>query len=191
MEDAIFLVVVILVRLAFPVICCVIASNKGRNAAAWFFIGLFFPCIGLIIILCLSDLNDERARWNRQDRESRRLREQLRQERLKNEAVQDHVTGRLDHFDELLDVDTRQLGRGQAGGQIGFDSNTPPALPGEHRSRSWYVSINGQRSNALTFDQLKDLYDKKRINDEALVWCEGMVDWVPITEVPGLIEELL
>ena len=43
----------------------------------------------------------------------RRLREQIKQERMKNQGFQQHVRKRLDRHDEELGVDTRQLGAGE------------------------------------------------------------------------------
>ena len=85
------------------------AHSKGRSPVGWFFVGFFVTCIGLIIVLCLSNLREEQARWAQADEERRRLREQLRQERLKNEVFQGHVRARLDVHDQALGVDTRQL----------------------------------------------------------------------------------
>ena len=46
----------------FGLICAVIASGRGRNAVGWFFLGLIFNCIALIVLLLIPDLNDEADR---------------------------------------------------------------------------------------------------------------------------------
>lgn len=36
--------------------CPIIAGNKGRSVAGWFFGGLFLSVIGLIIVSCLKEI---------------------------------------------------------------------------------------------------------------------------------------
>lgn len=50
-------VVGIIIDLIFAIICAVVASSKNRSAAGWFFGGLFLSIIGLIIVACLSPLD--------------------------------------------------------------------------------------------------------------------------------------
>lgn len=40
--------------------CPIIAGNKGRSVAGWFFGGLFLSVIGLIIVSCLREIPDRR-----------------------------------------------------------------------------------------------------------------------------------
>lgn len=40
--------------IGIAIACAIIASNKGRSGLGWFFLGLLFPLIALIIIACLS-----------------------------------------------------------------------------------------------------------------------------------------
>ena len=94
---------------AFGAITSVIAASKGRSALGWFFVGFFFSCIGLIVALCVSDLKEEQARWSAAETEQRRLREQLRQERIKSEGYRQQVDERLDLHDQALGMNTRQL----------------------------------------------------------------------------------
>lgn len=37
------------------IICAVIASNKGRSGAGWFFIGLLFPLLGIILAVVIGE----------------------------------------------------------------------------------------------------------------------------------------
>ena len=41
------------------VLCPIIASVKGRNSVGWFFGGLFFGLLALIIIICLGEKEEE------------------------------------------------------------------------------------------------------------------------------------
>ena len=38
-----------------------VASNKGRSAAAWGLFGAFFPLIALIIVVCLPSAHEPSA----------------------------------------------------------------------------------------------------------------------------------
>jgi hypothetical protein len=92
------------------VIAAAIASAKGRNVAGWFFGGFFLGIIGVIIVACFSNLKAERAYRQQVEQANHRLREQLRQERMKGEAFRQYSTSRLDAHDGALGLDTRSLG---------------------------------------------------------------------------------
>jgi hypothetical protein len=177
----------------FGTITAVIASNKGRNAAGWFFVGFLTGCIGLIIVLCLPDLRREQARWDQGELERRRLREQLKQERMKSEAFQGHVRTRLDVHDEALGMDTRRVtGESQSPEpqQLAFPESSDTAGQGDFASREWYVAIEGRRSDPLSLQQLRELVASRRIDATHLVWSAGMEGWKRIDEIPGLEEAL-
>ena len=89
-------------------IAAAIASHKGRSVVGWFFGGFFLGLIGIIIVACLANLKEQRAHRQHTENERRRLREQLRQERLKTESFRRYSMERLDSHDEILDVDTRK-----------------------------------------------------------------------------------
>jgi hypothetical protein len=99
----------LLICLIFGIICAVIASSKGRTAIGWFFIGFFFPILGLILVCVLSNLEDTRQKEVQMQNEQRRLREQLRQERMKNDQFRNHTQTRLDKHDDFLGMDTRKI----------------------------------------------------------------------------------
>lgn len=91
-------------------IAAAIASGKGRSVVGWFFGGFFLGLIGIIIVACLANLNEQRAYRRQVEQSNHRLREQLRQERMKGEAFRQHSMSRLDAHDHALGVDTRTLG---------------------------------------------------------------------------------
>lgn len=93
--------------LIFGVITAMIGSSKGRSGSGWFFVGFLLGLIGLIIALCMSDLNEEQRKHAHMLNEQRRLREQLRQERMRNQAFQNYTNARLDTHDRTLKLDTR------------------------------------------------------------------------------------
>lgn len=97
----------IVLSIIFGAVCAAVASSKGRSAVVWFLLGFLFGWIALIIIACLSNVKEEQSYRDRQSRENRRLREQLRQERIKGEAFRQHTQMRLDMHDHQLGVSTR------------------------------------------------------------------------------------
>lgn len=105
MDD--YLLIRLFIQLVFALICVAIANSKGRSALGWFFGGFFLGIIGLVIVACLSNKKEEDAKERRMQNEQRRLREQLRQERMRNETFQRYAAERLDAHDEHLHIDTR------------------------------------------------------------------------------------
>ncbi len=91
-------------------IAAAIASGKGRSVVGWFFGGFFLGLIGIVIVACLANLNAQRDYRRQVEQSNHRLREQLRQERMKGEAFRQHSTSRLDAHDQALGTDTRSLG---------------------------------------------------------------------------------
>jgi hypothetical protein len=108
-DDAAFLVIQLIARIICGAIAAAIASHKGRSAVGWFFGGFFIVIIGIIIVACLPNLNETRRRDQYVQQENRRLREQLMQEQIKNEAFRRHTAARLDSHDNQLGVDTRSI----------------------------------------------------------------------------------
>ena len=76
----------LIVGVICAVICGFVAASKGRSVVAWVILGFLFGIIPLIIVACLSNLTAQRQRDSYIDEENRRLREQLRQERIKGET---------------------------------------------------------------------------------------------------------
>ncbi len=171
------------------VIGAIVASSKGRSVVGWFFLCFFFPLIGIIIVACLSNLKKERAREEQIASENRRLREQLRQERIKAETFRSYTSARLDTHDQALGMDTRQpqaLPAGAAAlpqlmmqeGAVGQGS--PPA------DAQWHYEINGQALGPVSQAEIGQLLRTGRINLQTLVWCEDLTNWTPLAQVPSL-----
>ena len=189
MEDGSAILLQILVRCIFGGACAAIAHSKGRNAWGWFFGGFFIACIGLVIIICLSNLKEIQELARVQEDTNRRLREQLRQEQMKLNALRAHTSARLDAHDEALNLNTRAAAPA-------LMSSTPPQarLPGNPNpmpqpvtplddGTAWYfhdetagqqgpMSIIGMRSAILG----------GKIKRETLVWYEGLADWAPASQ---------
>jgi Na+/melibiose symporter-like transporter len=116
----------LIILFIFAIITAAIASSKGRTPVGWFFIGFFTGLIGLILVLCMSNLTDEQAKQAHMLNEQRRLREQLKQERMRNQAFQQYTNNRLDVHDQSLQVDTRSADATRA---IEYDEETPETDP--------------------------------------------------------------
>jgi hypothetical protein len=183
------IVVQLLVSGVFGAITAAIAASKGRNAVGWFFLGFFFACIALIIILCLSNLKEEEAKWAANEIEQRRLREQLRQEQLKNEALRQHTAARLDIHDKKLGIDTRDVPAA-----LPLDlmtkprliteppANPPPGLPPD----DWYTNEGGTQQGPYTFKLLHARARQGTLAPDTLVWVRGMEEWQFAHTVPNL-----
>jgi len=42
----------------------------------------------------------------------------------------------------------------------------------------WFVMQDGKRMGPYPADQLQDMVDRRQVDADDLVWCEGMADWV-------------
>jgi hypothetical protein len=189
MDDGAAIIIGLMVRLAFAVGCAMIASSKGRNVAGWFFLGLIFSCIALIIVICLSNLQQEEARWSAQEVEQRRLREQLRQEQMKNEALRQHTIARLDQHDVHLGIDTRETaplltlgGQPMQPTPLPPPGTPPPLLPDEN----WYTAENQTQQGPFSLALLRTRIQQGTLPPGTLVWAEGMTEWKPAQDIRGL-----
>ncbi len=183
------LIIQLVVMLVMGGITAAIANSKGRNALGWFAIGFFFGCIGLIIILCLSNVNEENARWAAQNVEQTRLREQLRQEQLKNEALRQHTVARLDQHDQALNMDTKETAPALTNMQpeprkLEFSNGNEPPAPPEYAGKSWFLNNDGQQEGPFTWELMYRRAKQGTLSGETLVWAEGMEDWKPANEIP-------
>ncbi len=59
----------------------------------------------------------------------------------------------------------------------------PPSLPVQTQ---YYYALNGQQTGPVTIDVLKDLFAKRVINKDSLVWKQGMSNWTALQEVEEL-----
>ena len=199
------LVVELIVMLIFGVAVAAVANSKGRNTVGWFFLGFLFALFALIIVLCLSNLKEDEARWDAQAVEQRRMRERLRQEQMKNEALRQHTVARLDQHDEMLEINTRNSSPGlnlppaSQGGMpaIPVRATTPPAVPtavppvasppAGFPATNWYISEGNQRQGPYSYEMLHSRARQGALPEKTLVWVEGMDGWREADLVPGLL----
>lgn len=176
-------------------IAAAIASSKGRSVVGFFFFGFFMPLVGIIVAACLSNLNQEDDDRRRLSQERRRLQEQLRQEKLKNEAFRRHTYGRLDAHDRVLGVSTREhpeLLGGPGGtapaalpdgapGRVAADAPAPEAA-----ADAWYYESSGTTRGPISLADLEGEIAAGRVRGGTLVWTESLGDWTPAGRVTAL-----
>jgi hypothetical protein len=179
----------LIIGLICGVICAFVAAHKGRNAVGWFFFGFFFGLVAVIVSLVVSNLKHERARYAKAAAERRRLREELKMEKIQRQQSLGHTNRRLDMHDRALGVDTSQ-------------ASPPPELPGRSPVRSlgqpgsppppqWhYAGADGEQVGPVTFAELTSEYRGGRLRDDSLVWKPGWKEWHRIGEVDGLKDAL-
>jgi hypothetical protein len=184
-------------------ITAAIAAGKGRSIVGWFFGGFFLGILGVILILCMSNLKEEEAKRAREALERRRLREKLKQEQLKNEAFRQHAAERLDAHDNLLGTDTRganrQLGGGAQQAQLGFGAEdeaqmpqqrpartgSPAPAPGTFGGVQWYFEINGETVGPAAETAVINMLRSGKIAPSTLVCREDQEQWLPASQVPA------
>jgi hypothetical protein len=201
-----YIILEIVIRVIGGFIAMAIASSKGRSKVGWFFGGFFIVLIGIIIVACLSNKNEEQARFAKIEEDRRRLREQLRQEQLKGEAFRLHAAQRLDAHDRSLGVDTRQTT-----GLLGGLSEPPKFLPGSPEealsalsqpdialaapnvaapgavppaeSPIWFYENAGKTFGPVAGTQVLAMIRQGAIKDHTLLWRQGFDDWAPTGQV--------
>lgn len=191
------MVIHLIIGVVCGVIAAAIASHKGRSVVGWFFAGFFIGIVGIIIVACLSNARQQQAIRAQADSERRRLREQLRQERLKHEAFRQHSASRLDAHDNALGLDTRRqeaLPGPVPGGTLNdhtralqamaSGSDAPPPVPafatpfGEIATL-WYFEDHGETRGPSSELEIKHMLRTGKILPTTLLWAEGLGDWTP------------
>jgi len=191
------LLIQLIIWSVFGVACAMIASSKGRSGVGWFFIGLIFPCIGLIIILTLPNLKEEQARHERLQRENRRLRERQRKDRQVADRRQSQTQQRLGLHDQALNIDSsRQLESespellSQGGG-----SQRPPPFkrpPQKSETKRWFYSADdySDEQGPLSDRQIIHLFKSNQINLDTAIWRDPWPEWRTLRDVPWLRSKL-
>ena len=197
-DDGVEIVAVIFIALIyrgiFAVACGAIAKVKGRNVAGWAVAGFFIDFIGLIIVAVLPNLKDQAARDRHIEEENRRLREQLRQERIKLDALRTHTVSRLDAHDQHLGLDTHQMGAGlpdgsMPHGQLPAADPLSAFDPAGAQQAVWYYGRAGVTNGPITAEQLRGLLRSRTLGGATLVWAEHLGTWRAAREVPEFIDD--
>lgn len=177
---------VLVLLIILGAICAAIAASKGRNAVGWFFVGFAAGLIGLILILCMSNLKTEEQQRTQMQSEQHRLREQLRQERMKTETFRRYALDRLDTHDQLLGTDTRTRAAlpGQETPQQALPNTeifTAPQV--DANAAVWYYHLNGQTVGPVTQNQIRGLLQARTIDGMTLLWSEDLGQWTAAAQV--------
>ncbi|MCA8977447.1 MAG: DUF4339 domain-containing protein [Planctomycetes bacterium] len=177
------LIVQLVVGLIFAIVCASLAPGRGRSAVGWFFIGLFFTCVGLIILLLIPNLKLEAEKQRRRDAETRRLREQLKKERQVADQRHEAHSQRLGAHDRAIGVDTApQAALADSDAPSAAAEDAPATVAAE-----WFYAVDGERSGPVSGPELRALWLDEKIPDNTIVWREGMADWLPIGEVGDIL----
>jgi len=177
-------IAVLVIYAVFGIVCAVVAPSRGRSATAWFFIGGATQCLGIVLIFVLPNLKEEQERQRRRDEETRRLREQLKKERQVADQRHDNVHGRLGAHDRALGMDTAPAPALLPGTPPQAPSLPPTAPTAEPQ---WHFAVGDQQLGPVGQARLQQMWIDREIGDDALVWRQGMTNWVPITEVIALL----
>lgn len=173
--------------LVFGGIVAAIASSKGRNPVGWFFIGAFFFCIAIIIILVLPNLKEQQAKEQRLEEENRRIREQVRQEQMRLEAFRQQTNNRLDRHDQVLQIDTAPRMESPLG--LGGAAGMPPALPNgaqDDQRPIWFYVKGANRCGPVSLGAMRALFAGGEVNADSLFWRAGLSEWQPGRNVPEI-----
>ena len=172
--------------IVFAIISAIVAHARGRSAIGWFVVGLLLNCFALILLIVLPDLKveeEENLRRSKLRGEVRRLREQLTQERARNDERFRETSMRLDSHD----------------GHLGIDTRPPPLVPDAPMAAimasdhpyarvEWFWA----RPDASTHEEpvslagLAELWRDGIIGDRTLVWSEQLPAWTELDQVIGL-----
>jgi len=186
MEEGAFIAIILIFRLVAAVISAVIANAKGRSVAGWFFGGLLLELIGIIIVAVLPNLKAQREKEAYAERENRRLREQLRQERIKAESFRQNTQARLDSHDQHLGLDTRTATYQLTGPEHQHAGllEGGQGFQGDATQTQWYYEQAGQAIGPTTAEDIKQQLTGGTLSGGTLVWAESLGDWAPAHAVP-------
>jgi hypothetical protein len=185
MEELIALLVQLFFLFGFGIACAVIASNRGRNPLAWFFIGMLTSCIGLILVLVLENPLEKEERLRQLRQENRRLREVVRGDRMTADRRFQETVRRLEVHDEALGMDTGQLSSEMLDPRLGDSSESAPNKE-EWKKQPWYFAEGEVRVGPIPFEDLQKAFHGGRVTSETLIWTPEFEDWQVLSHVPGL-----
>jgi len=185
-----------LLLLVFAFIAGFVAHSRGRSALGWAVLGFLFPCLAIILLLVLPDLNLEEERREKLKRENQRLSEQLKKERQVADARHAQTVSRLGAHDAVLGVDTS--GEDPRALAPEDDDEAPPSLPAmrataeELRAKRWHYALDEESGTEgpVPFDELRGMWARGVLGADALVWTKGMGDWTTIADHGALRDEL-
>ncbi|MEZ6016139.1 MAG: DUF4339 domain-containing protein [Planctomycetota bacterium] len=193
------LVIQLLVMGVFGVIVSMIAGSRGRNAVGWFFIGAFFPCIGLILVLVLPDMKVQSERHERMERENQRLKERLRKDRQTADQRHSETVKRLGAHDAVLGLDTSAPEPAASIEATPAADALPPRRAaaasrgaGSALEGPWHYAAHEDAPEVgpVSLDELRARWNEGALFGTSQVWRKGLQEWVAIDTLSDLREEL-
>ena len=64
------------------------------------------------------------------------------------------------------------------------------AAPVDDQNAIWHVVVDGEQAGPYSVSQLAELMNGGRVDWEAYVWAEGFDNWLPMRDVPDLVNQL-
>lgn len=58
-----------------------------------------------------------------------------------------------------------------------------------HGTEQWFVFQNNERLGPLTFGELTQKISQRQIQPESFAYTDGYTDWIPISQIPQLMEQ--
>lgn len=180
----------LIVMVVFGAIVSAIAHSRGRTPIGWFLIGFLAPCLGLILVLVLPDLKIEEQRRDRLRRDNQRLREQVRKDRQVSDQRHATTAGRLGAHDAVLGLDTR--GEDEGGTPPQLRSKAPRSNSSIDPESRWHYALSDDSGTQgpISFDELRAVWADGALSEDSLLWTKGMDDWLPMTDLPDVEDEL-
>lgn len=174
------------------ILCAFIAHSRGRSAVGWFFIGLFFSCLGLIVLLVIPDLKKLEAEKAKMLKENRRLRGEVRLNREAANRQSSEVAARLKVHDRALGIDTTHSENAQISSTAAAHpiSNATETKDSPHAAKQWYFMDDAGSQGPVTFKVLHSLWKAGQILPQYYVKSSDMKDWSRVEELPNLREAL-
>lgn len=178
--------VALIIRTTFGLISMTVAGSKGRSKFGWFVGGFLLGLIGLIIVLCLGDVEKKKEFRDGVRNENKRLREKLRKEKMKNEKFREHTRKRLDKHDEELQLDTRDVG--DASLESPEANKEIPSGPNDisQPEDNWYYKLDDRVVGPINRKELENLIQSGQLSGNTEVRYEGWDEWSPAVSVPFL-----
>lgn len=172
-----------LVLIAFGAACAAIAQSRGRNPVAWFFLGFIFNCLALILLLVLPDMQEIEDRHSKAEDQARRLREELAQERQRNQAFRGHVKARLDVHDAALQIDTREQ---TPVTELPAPEEPPAPEDAGLPAAGWFVAeAGGSADGPLSLADVRVRIREGKLGRDTMVWNADLDDeWRPFLDTP-------
>lgn len=69
------------------------------------------------------------------------------------------------------------------------EATPPPKGPGLSPT-GWFAAPAGEEIGPMALERLEALVESGEVGADALVWCDGMDDWIPVAELPALAQHL-